>query len=401
MARRALVVGGSICGLATAALLDRAGWEVEVFERVGVELSGRGAGIVTHPPLLAALEAAGADTADLGVVSAYRVGLDATGAEIARFAFPQLVTSWDCLQARLRARVPDSRYHLCHVLTSFTTDGPRVQARFANGREVEADLLVGADGFRSTVRQALFPQVQPEYAGYVVWRGLVNEADLPSAVRDQLFDHFGFHLPAGDGEVIGYPIAGPQNDLRPGHRRYNFVWYRVAGHGLLQDMLTDEAGLTHDLSIPPPLIRWDVLDRLKADARATLPANLACMLMAAHSLFFTPIYDLASPAMVGQNVALAGDAAVLARPHIGAGVTKACEDAAALAECLSGDRPLAEGLMAYEKARHSANLKAWSRSRHMGEYLIPQFRDAAGRMAWAAEHNLQTIMRDTAVLNFA
>lgn len=401
MARRALIVGGSIGGLAAAALLDRAGWDVEVFERVEVELSGRGAGIVTHPPLLEALKAAGADTGDLGVVSEYRVGFDATGAEIARFAFPQLVTSWDCLQARLRARVPDDRYHLGHVLQSFASDGGRVQLRFANGHEAEGDLLVGADGFRSTVRQALFPQVRPDYAGYVVWRGLVSEADLPAAARDQVFDHFGFHLPEGDGEVIGYPIAGPENDLRPGHRRYNFVWYRTASAEQLRDMLTDEAGVTHDLSIPPPLIRGDVLAGLKADARAKLPANLIAMLDHAHSLFFTPIYDLASPAMTGPSVALAGDAAFLARPHIGAGVTKACEDAVALAECLSGDRPVAEGLRAYEAARLAANRKAWARSRYMGEYLMPQFRDAAGKAEWAAQHNLHTIMRDTAVLNFA
>jgi len=401
MAQRALIIGGSIGGLAAAILLRQAGWEVEVFERVNVELSGRGAGIVTHPPLLAALEAAGAATADLGVISEYRVGLDGQGAEIARFAFPQLVTSWDCLQARLRARVPDACYHLGHALQAFTTDGRRVQARFANGQVAEGDLLVGADGFRSTVRQSLFPQVQPDYAGYVVWRGLVSEADLPAPIRDQLFDHFAFHLPDGDGEVIGYPIAGPGNDLRPGHRRYNFVWYRVAGRDSLRDMLTDETGTTHDLSIPPPLIRRDVLDALQADARARLPANLSAMLARAHALFFTPIYDLASPAMARQNIALLGDAAFLARPHIGAGVTKACEDAVALARCLPGGTDLAEGLRAYDKARHAANHKAWTRSRYMGEYLMPQYQDAAGQAKWAAQHNLHTIMRDTAVMNFA
>lgn len=401
MARRALVIGGSIGGLAAAALLDLAGWEVEVFERGEAELSGRGAGIVTHPPLIAALEAAGAGTGDLGVISEYRVGFDRQGAEIARFAFPQLVTSWDCLQARLRARVPDARYHLGHALRSFIADGQHVQARFTNGHEAEGDLLIGADGFRSTVRQALFPQVQPDYAGYVVWRGLVHEAELPAGVRDQVFDHFGFHLPDGDGEVIGYPIAGPENDLRPGHRRYNIVWYRVADRDRLRDMLTDAAGVRHDLSIPPPMIRRDVLEGLKADARAKLPANLSAVLDRAHSLFFTPIYDLASPAMTRQNIALTGDAAFLARPHIGAGVTKACEDAVALARCLSGGGTVAEGLRAFDTARHAPNRKAWSRSRYMGEYLVPRFTDAAGRAEWAARHNLTTIMRDTAVLNFA
>ena len=67
MAGHAIIAGGSIGGLFAAAALLRAGWEVDVYERSPVPLAGRGAGIVTHPELIMALEAVGADTSALGV----------------------------------------------------------------------------------------------------------------------------------------------------------------------------------------------------------------------------------------------------------------------------------------------------------------------------------------------
>lgn len=399
MQGRAIVVGGSIAGLAVARMLALRGWEVEVFERVAVDLSGRGAGIVTHRPLIDALECCGADTGDLGITSRKRTAWDRDGRRIHEFDFPQLVTSWDCLHGRLRALVPDGRHHLGHVLDTFEDDGTGVTARFANGHQARGDLLVGADGFRSTIRAQLFPEIRPAYAGYVVWRGLVDESDLPSWVRDEVFEHFGFFLPDGDGEVIGYPIAGAGNDTRPGHRRYNFVWYRVVEAAALDDMLTDATGHRHELSIPPPLIRRAVTDRLKAEARDRLAPPFLEILIRAKALFFTPIYDLASPSMAAGRVALAGDAAVLARPHIGAGVTKAVEDARVLAETLAAADSVPAGLAAYSAARSGPNRRAYERGQHMGEYLVPRPDSDTGRAGGPVQHDLQSIMRDTAVLD--
>src|SRR5689334_5116757 len=78
--RRAVIIGGSMSGLFTAAFLRRIGWDVDVFERSPVELVGRGAGITTHPELLEALEASGAGTRDLGVTVERRITLDRSGA---------------------------------------------------------------------------------------------------------------------------------------------------------------------------------------------------------------------------------------------------------------------------------------------------------------------------------
>jgi 2-polyprenyl-6-methoxyphenol hydroxylase-like FAD-dependent oxidoreductase len=69
------------------------------------------------------------------------------------------------------------------------------------------------------------PQVQPRYAGYVAWRGVCDEAVLSERTLTSVFETFGFGLPAGE-QLIGYPVAGPGNDTRQGHRACNFVWYR-------------------------------------------------------------------------------------------------------------------------------------------------------------------------------
>ena len=86
----------------------------------------------------------------------------------------------------------------------------------------------------------------PSGPGYVAWRALLPETALPPKVHRQVFDDFVFCLPPGE-QFLGYPVAGPDNDLRPGHRRYNTIWYRPADErGKLPWLLTDEGGTTEE-----------------------------------------------------------------------------------------------------------------------------------------------------------
>lgn len=394
MPGRAIICGGSIGGLFAAAALRRAGWEVDVFERVGVELSGRGAGIVTHPELEAALIEVGAGIEDLGVAVKSRVAYDITGAPIRSIPFPQVVTSWDRIHQMLRALIPDDRHHLGHAVTGYTQEENSVTARFENGATATADLLVGADGFRSAIRAQMLPDVQPEYSGYVVWRTLANEADLPEDIHSQIFGAFGFFLPTGT-QIVGYPIAGPGNDLRPGHRRYNFVWYSPVAPENLDDMLTDEEGTHHPISIPPPLVRDAVLKRMQDEAEARLPAPFVEMLNHSDRPFFTPIYDHHSPVMHDGRVALAGDAACVARPHVGMGVTKAAMDATALARHLAAG-PVPDSLAAYSEDRVPAARAAFERSRKLGRYIFADPEEGTNRDG-RSNPNIDEIMSTTAV----
>ncbi|GAB5377398.1 MAG: FAD binding domain-containing protein [Acuticoccus sp.] len=395
---KAIVCGGSIGGLFCAASLMHAGWEVVVAERSAGDLSGRGAGIVTHPALIAALEAVGAGTEALGVAVTERVAYDVAGARVKTIAMPQVVTSWDRVHQLLRALVPQGRYQPGRRLIAFHETGGAVTARFADGSAEEADLLVGADGFRSAVRALRQPQIASRYAGYVVWRALADEAALSPAFRDAVFGAFAFFV-AADTEVVGYPIAGPDNDLRPAHRRYNFVWYAPAGEAALADMLTDGEGTRHTTTIAPPLIRAAVLDAMLADARRRLPAPFLEVLERGERPFFTPIYDHLSPVMGAGRVALAGDAACVARPHVGMGVTKAAGDALALARHLCEGNDVAGALDAYSAERVPAARAAHERAQMLGRLIFDprEAGPAAANRDGRSHPQLDAIMRLTAI----
>ena len=395
--RRAIVVGGSMSGLFAAALLRNAGWHADVFERSDVELRGRGAGIVTHDDLIQSLERSGAQLKDLGVTVQERVALDAEGRVIDRLAYEQIVTSWDRLHRIMRATIPTGTHHFGYCLKGIEQDAYSVTAIFENGERVTGDLLVGADGFRSVVRKQFAPEVQPIYAGYVVWRGLAAEGVIPRDAHEAIFDKFAFFLPPKN-KNIGYPIAGPDNDLRAGHRRFNWVWYRAVDKAELADMLVDEDGVRHSLTIPPPKVRAQLIARLKNDARHILPPPMRDILSCIEKPFFTPIYDLLVERMVFGRVVLIGDAAAVARPHVGLGVTKAGADAEALADALSRNRDLFEGLAQFERERLPVAGKAVAQGRSLGEYMVENVSDGEGANSghWREFHSVSGILKHTA-----
>src|SRR5207237_9513468 len=133
-----------------------------------------------------------------------------------------------------------------------------------------------------------------------------------------------------------YPVAGPDNDLRPGHRRYNVVWYRPAEERTeLPRLLTEETGMTHAISIPPPLIRKEHIAAMRAAAERLVAPQFRAIARLMDEPVLQPIYDLETPRMAFGRVAIIGDAAFVARPHVGAGVAEACEDVSALADAVA------------------------------------------------------------------
>jgi 2-polyprenyl-6-methoxyphenol hydroxylase-like FAD-dependent oxidoreductase len=307
--------------------LRQIGWIADVFERSPVELVGRGAGITTHPELLEALEKSGAGTRELGIEVTKRITIDCAGRVIGERPLPQFLTSWDRLQRLLRSTIEPAHYHLGYTFADVEQNASAgVRVRFAEGHVAEGDLLVGGDGIRSGVRAQLAPEVQPIYAGYYIWRGAPGEIDLAPETLRSIFPYFTFFLPPRQ-QVIGYPISGFDNDLRPGHRRYNFIWYRVGDAETLRKMCIDEEGHQHEFSVAPPLIRSDLIAQMRAEAEHIMPAAFLDCLRNIKRPFFTPIYDFSSPRIVFRRTALVGDAASSARPHMGFGVAKAGGDA--------------------------------------------------------------------------
>jgi 2-polyprenyl-6-methoxyphenol hydroxylase-like FAD-dependent oxidoreductase len=207
-----------------------------------------------------------------------------------------------------------------------------------------------------------------------------------------------FYLPPGE-QFLGYPVAGPDNDLSFGRRRYNVVWYRPAAeHGELQHLLTDEGGTVHALSIPPPLIRRDAIAAMRAAAGRLLPPQFREVVRLIGEPILQPIYDLESPRMAFGRVAIIGDAAFVARPHVAAGVAKAADDAAALAAALASD-DVEPALRRFEAQRVPIGRRIIERARHLGAYL--QATQTAEERARSERHSIpEAVLAETAVLDF-
>ena len=389
---RILVAGGSLGGLMAANLLLRAGHEVQVLERSARSLEGRGAGIVTHECLRTALRSGGAVVDDtLGVAVASRVVLGPRGEVQAEWPHPQVLTSWGRLYALLRAALPEASHRLGAQVTAATSSLQGVNVRLADGQTLPADLLIAADGIRSTVRAQLLPEVQPQYAGYVAWRGVCDEASLSRLTRHTLFEHFGFGLPEGE-QMIGYPVAGAGDSTAVGQRRWNFVWYRPAAAGAdLNALLTDADGVPHPEGIAPQQVSWRQIAAMRADARKLLAPQFAEIVEKTAVPFLQPIFDLASPALAHGRIALLGDAAFVARPHVGMGVAKAGDDAMALVACIAEHGATPEALRHYDALRRPVGAAIVERARRLGAYL-----EAQGGTKVPARTATQ-VMRQTAV----
>jgi 2-polyprenyl-6-methoxyphenol hydroxylase-like FAD-dependent oxidoreductase len=278
--------------------------------------------------------------------------------------------------------------------------------RFGDGVRARGDIVIAADGSRSILRAQLLPGHQPAYAGYVAWRGLVAESALDARTREALCERMSFFTPEREQALI-YSVPGEQGETEPGKRRLNLVWYRPAPMGgTLEELLTGEDGTRYDLGIPPPSISRRTLAAMREAAARLLPPPMRNMVLAIENPFLQPVYDLWAPRLAIGRTALVGDAAVLARPHPGAGTTKAFEDAWAFRQVLlkelgpagspawQDDASIRGALAQYEQERSEPARAVWEHSRFLGTHLEPN--TVGGRAPGEDQHPI-TLLHNTAL----
>lgn len=323
-----VVAGGSIGGLCVGVALRSIGCDVTIYERSPGPMTDRGAGIVVQPDLINLLQQQGAPTLPV-TAATQRRHVDHNGKVVSAFHLPQQFTSWNAIYRTLRAAFPDERYHPGRKVEGFQTDGRVYVERLG---EVKADLLVFSDGFRSDARRYLLPKIEPRYAGYVAWRGTLDESNLPDDLIAYFDDSFSFcSVPAG-GHILCYFIPGI--GVAPGQRRLNWVWYVTVDRKALTELLTDRDGRKQPYALAPGQVPDDQKQALFEQAEKHLPFPFTQIVQATHQPFIQAILDLAIPQMVFGRACLLGDAAFVVRPHTAAATVKAAADASALADAL-------------------------------------------------------------------
>ncbi len=392
-----LVVGGSLGGLFAANILLRQGHNVTLLEKATGSLDGRGAGIVTHDALAEALRAAGVTVDEtLGVPVTKRVTLGDEGQSLGEMELPQVLTSWSRLYHMLKENFPSDRYLQGKSVKTVSQDENRVQVLCEDGSNYEAELLIASDGIRSAVRSQVAPLIQPEYAGYIAWRGVCDEACLSNYTLDTLFSCFGFCLPNGE-QMLGYPVAGSGNDIRPGKRRYNFVWYRPASeHDELVSLLTDDDSHYYPTGIPPLKVSWRHIANMRKVAQEILAPQYAEILEKTVAPFLQAIYDVRSEQIVFGRIALMGDAAFVGRPHVGMGVTKAGDEAIVIAKYIAHHGATPKALQAYSDERLKLGQQVVARAQYLGRYMQAQG-SKGNRDEDKLKRNADTVMAETAI----
>jgi salicylate hydroxylase len=334
MPTQVAVIGGGIGGLGAALSLFRAGFDVHVYEQAHV-LREVGAGIQVSPNASRVLHGLGLSDplAKLGVRpfafhfrswddgrTVVKTPLGDT--VIAAFGFPYYQSHRADVLAMLINAFPEERLHIGHRLVALTDHGDRVEAAFANGERITADVLVGADGIHSTVRQLLFGPASPHFTGCIAYRGLVSTERIK-------------HL---NIEVNAHIWMGPSKHI---------VSYYVAAKRLLnfvaiieQDTWTRESWTDHGdvKDLRAAFVDWD--------------PYLCAIIETIDETFIWGLFDRATlPRWSVGRVTLLGDACHPMLPFMAQGAAQALEDGVSLTACLTKIGDVSAALSHYEKMR--------------------------------------------------
>jgi 2-polyprenyl-6-methoxyphenol hydroxylase-like FAD-dependent oxidoreductase len=393
--KRALIIGGSLAGLFAANLLRKQGWQISIYERTQGDLASRGAGIGTYRQLFDIMASLGIQDLEAKCIPLKRrLCFGPSGEVVHEVNKLHTMSAWATIYNALRDLVLAHEYHSGKQLVTIEQANNRVTAIFSDGSRETGDLLVGADGLRSTVRQHFAPEIEPIYAGYVAWRGMVDENDFSPEDHAQIFENYAFGFPEGE-QFLAYPVLGRTNENIRGKRSYNFVWYRPASEAQLTDLCTDEHGVCHGSAIAPPLIRKELIVGIKAAAKKLLAPQLARIVCQVPQPFFQAINDLESKRLVFGRVALIGDAAFIARPHVGGGITKAAIDAQTLAQALAAQPDnIDQALSVFETQSLHFGGEVVDRSRGLGAYLEGQHKPFEARTPIQQSRDIKKVMQE-------
>lgn len=300
-----------------------------MYERSTGALRGRGGGIGTTSAVLNALMTNDVIDADFPYCPASempfigrRADDDRLGCRPWSLPLDLQTFHWSTLWQSLRKRVPDDIYHEgTPVSGAEMKDDETVLLRLENGAETEYDLVLFADGYQSLGRSIIFPDVDLQYRGYMLWRGLLPESAIEdSAPLEKAVPRLAHGTDAGN--TVMYLIPHEDGSSQPGTRIINWAAYIPLPEERRDAFMIDRDGQPRNGTIPPGEMRIEEEDRLKSLLADYLPAYYADIIARTTDTFVQLIYTNDVPAYHRGRICLIGDAGMVIQPFTGSGVFK-------------------------------------------------------------------------------
>ena len=364
----------------TSIALKRLGHNVTILERSPTPLlHDQGAGIVAGGEVQNFMSIYDKTKRQIAVTSQQRLYLNHGGEIVQRETTAQRMTSWDLLYNLCRANfdhisseylegkpvpaaTPDEgsgTYRHGQIVTSLQDTGSKVQISYRDirdGRDSQgsttADLVIVADGQSSQMREQLSPASHKRtYAGYVAFRGTVDEGSLSPDASAVFVENFPFYH-GKDTQILAYSIPGVDGILSQGKRKINWVWYVNVPDDSehYRDIMTDKDGNLHRFSLPAGgHMRAHVWEEQKKHADKVLPPQYRELIHNTENPFVQAITDLEPPKTcqyLEGKVVMVGDALSGFRPHTAASTSQAAFHALSLRRVFSGEI----GWKAYEES---------------------------------------------------
>jgi 2-polyprenyl-6-methoxyphenol hydroxylase-like FAD-dependent oxidoreductase len=351
------IIGGSIAGCATAALLHRAGHDVIVFERSGSALVSRGAAIGTPPRVWQDMMAHGLvdETLPTCRMDYLRYVTRGSGTGQPRWLgdvqMSFMLVNWAHLYQGLRRGVPDELYRRASAVELIEAGPGGTTVHLGPGGAADFDLVVCADGYRSVGRRLIDPDATPQYRGMVGWRGLLPESDLRADPLDGC-DGLRPAYPGGHGIV--YYIPGSGQSTEPGKRLLMWAYYLQVPEGALSSVLVDDHERQQSGSVPFGKVHPQVKAGFEARLADLLPPVLFELVQQSGNSQIQAIYSVAPRSYARDRLCLVGDAGAVFPPFTASGVLKAMANATSLADALTGAPAVDDALRRWSETQLQA-----------------------------------------------
>jgi len=325
------IIGAGPAGLATAIALQKQGLEVHIYDQAKA-FRPIGAGLTLSPNGLRSLAAIAPDLADEiklkgSLIKRFKIRTSKRGWPIITLRMsgdeydqPFMAIRWFHLQEILKSRLRSDSLHLDHKLLAFEQNSQNVKLCFAKNESTTVDLLIGADGIRSSVRKQLFGVENPIYSGWMTWRGVLK-------YQHRLLLPHQANVFADKGKILLLMDNGN------GHISWSLEMLSESKHRSENPQQVKER-VIQELSQWHPLVR-EVIDATDAAIIVERPVGKPMML----------------PKWSSKRVTLVGDAAHYMGPHLGQGTNRTFEDIWVLSACLAKYSDLGEALDQYQRIR--------------------------------------------------